>query len=292
MPMFGAHRHSGHRMLVDCHTHLNRYGPDAPATLAERYAQLRAAMDENGVDYALVLSSYLVNDDRPSARAITRLADEDPRIGVVAGWRYGAERAAELEELQALLQERRIKGIKLYPGYEPFFVHDPAVYGVYALAREYRVPVVIHTGDTYSPHGRVKYAHPLEVDEVAVQFRDVTFVICHLGNPWFADTMEVVYKNPNVVTDISGLTLGAFDERFQPVLVRKVNEAIAYINDPDKLMFGSDWPIADVTSYVRFVQQLDLTEAEREGLMWRNAARVFGIDEAVLHHADEQGRHA
>ncbi len=283
-------------MLVDCHTHLNRYGPDAPARLEDRFAQLRAAMDTNGVDYALILSSYLVNDDRPSARAIARLVDGDPRLGVIAGWRYTAEPTAEREELRALLQEGRIKGIKLYPGYEPYFVHDPAVHGVYAIASEFGVPVVIHTGDTYAAHGRVKFAHPLEVDEIAVRFRDVTFVICHLGNPWFADTMEVVYKNPNVVTDISGLTLGAFDERFGPVLVRKVNEAIGYINDPDKLLFGSDWPIADVTSYVRFVQQLDLTEAEREGLLWRNAARVFDIDmeaaqraSAGITHSHEQG---
>jgi uncharacterized protein len=32
----------------------------------------------------------------------------------------------------------------------------------------------------------------------------VNFVICHLGNPWVTDAMEVIYKNPNVVGDISG----------------------------------------------------------------------------------------
>ena len=50
---------------------------------------------------------------------------------------------------------------------------------------------------------------------MAVDFRDVTFVICHLGNPWLTDAMEVIYKNDNVVGDISGFTLKHFEERFE-----------------------------------------------------------------------------
>jgi hypothetical protein len=39
------------------------------------------------------------------------------------------------------------------------------------------------------------------VDDVAVDHRDLQIIICHLGNPWFRDCMEVVYKNPNVSAD-------------------------------------------------------------------------------------------
>jgi predicted TIM-barrel fold metal-dependent hydrolase len=88
----------------------------------------------------------------------------------------------------------------------------------------------------------------------------------------------VLYKNPNVFGDISGFTLGDFQPRFERLMARKLNDLVAWVNDPGKLMFGTDWPISFVPSYVDFARRLELTDAEREGLLWRNAARVFGLD--------------
>jgi uncharacterized protein len=265
-------------MIIDCHVHLNRYGNGEAADLTTRHAQLRDEMDRHGVDYALVLSSYIGNDDRPDTLQILDAVEDDPRIGVVAAVSYLNYRAADLADLRSLLREGRIKGLKLYPGYEPFYVHDPRMRVVYELAGEFSVPVMIHTGDTYDPKGKVKYSHPLEVDEVAVDFRDVTFVICHLGNPWITDAMEVIYKNPNVVGDISGFTLGHFEERFERFMLQQVNEVVAFAGDPSKLLYGTDWPIADMGSYIRFVNNLQLTPEENDKIFWRNAARLFRIE--------------
>lgn len=269
-------------MIIDCHVHLNRYDDEEPATLRDRYLRLRAEMDLHGIDYALVLSSYLGNESRPDVHEILDVVTGDPHIGVVAAVSYLNYRAADLAELRVLLSAGLIKGLKLYPGYEPFYVHDPRMRVVYELAGEFDVPVMIHTGDTYDPKGKVKYSHPIEVDEVAVDFRDVTFVICHLGNPWITDAMEVIYKNPNVVGDISGFTLGHFEERFEQFMVQQVREVIAFAGDPSKLLYGTDWPIADMGSYKRFVRNLNLTEAETEQILWRNTARLFRIDTDAL----------
>jgi uncharacterized protein len=265
-------------MIIDCHVHLNRYGEGESSSLRDRYLRLRAEMDRHGVDYALVLASYLNNDARPNTREILDVVGHDDRIGVVASVSYLHYRAADLADLRFLLREQRVKGIKLYPGYEPFYVHDPRMRVVYELAGEFGVPVMIHTGDTYDPKGRIKYSHPIEVDEVAVDFRDVTFVICHLGNPWITDAMEVIYKNPNVVGDISGFTLGQFEERFERFMLQQVNEVVAFAGDPSKLLYGTDWPICDMGSYIRFVNNLNLTPEENDLIFWKNAARLFRID--------------
>lgn len=265
-------------MIIDCHTHLNRYEEDEPASLRDRYALLRSEMDHHGVDYALVLSSFTVNERRPSLDQILEVVGDDPRIGVVAGVSYREYRAQDLAHLRSLLNQGRIRGLKLYPGYEPFFVSDPRMRVVYELAGEFGVPVMIHTGDTFDPRGKLKYAHPLEVDEVAVDFPEVTFVICHLGNPWITDAMEVIYKNDNVVGDISGFTLKHFEERFERYMLRQVEEVIAFAGDRSKLLYGTDWPICDMGSYLRFVDKLELTPGEREQILWRNCARVFGLE--------------
>lgn len=265
-------------MIIDCHTHLNRYEDEEPEALSDRYRLLRAEMDTHGVDYALVLSSYTVNDRRPSVDELLEVVADDPRIGVVAGVSYRDYRAHDLAHLRQLLKEGLVRGLKLYPGYEPFYVSDPRMRVVYELAGEFGVPVMIHTGDTFDPKGKLKYAHPLEVDEVAVDFRDVTFVICHLGNPWITDAMEVIYKNDNVVGDISGFTLKHFEERFERYMLRQVEEVIAFAGDRSKLLYGTDWPICDMGSYLRFVDKLELTPREREQILWRNSVRVFGLE--------------
>jgi predicted TIM-barrel fold metal-dependent hydrolase len=270
----------GQGMIIDCHTHLNRYDPQAPPTLAERWNLLQAEMAANGVDHALVLSSYDITPDRPSTQELLDFIGADPRVGIVAGVSSSRGWVQEVPQLRRLLEARKIKGIKLYPGYQSFYVHDRQLRPVYELAAEFGVPVMIHTGDTFDPRARVKYAHPLEVDEVAVDFREVTFVICHLGSPWFVDAMEVIYKNENVVADISGLTIGEFAPRFEQFALPKLREVMDFINDPSKLLFGTDWPISDIASYLRFVQKLDLTVEEMEGLLWRNAARVFRLARA------------
>lgn len=263
-------------MIIDCHTHLNRYTPDLPRALDDRHAQLRAEMDAHGIAYALVLTSYDVTADRPSIPDVLAALERDPRLGVVAGIRH-AHLAADLPQLRELLRARRIRALKLYPGYEPYRLTDPSLRQVYALAAEFGVPVMIHTGDTYDPGTHVRLAHPLDVDDVAVEHRGVRFVMCHVGNPWLTDAAEVLYKNPNVFGDISGFTLGDFQPRFERVMARKLNDLVAWVNSPDKLMFGTDWPISGIGSYLEFVRRLELTPDEREGLMWRNAARVFGL---------------
>jgi predicted TIM-barrel fold metal-dependent hydrolase len=265
-------------LIIDCHTHLNRYADGEPASLEERYRALKSDMKRHGVDYALVLSSYKVSEERPGVQELLEVVGDDPQIGVVAGVSYYNYRAHDLAELRILLRTGQIKALKLYPGYEAFYVHDPRMRVVYELAAEFGVPVMIHTGDTYDPKGRLKYAHPLEVDEVAVDFRDVTFVICHLGNPWVTDAIEVIYKNENVVGDISGLTLGQFEERFEKYMLQQVNEVLAFAGDPSQLLYGTDWPICDMGSYIRFVRNLNLSREETDMILWRNAARIFHLE--------------
>lgn len=276
-------------MIIDCHTHLNRYDDTQPVTLPERYRLMKTQMQLHGIDYALVLTSYKDNERRPSLEEVLEIAGNDPQIGVVAGISYKNYRAHDLANLHTLLKNGRIKGLKLYPGYEPFYPSDPRMRVVYELAGEFGVPVMIHTGDTFDPQGKVKYARPLEVDEVAVDFRDVTFVICHLGNPWVTDTMEVIYKNANVVADFSGLTLGHFEERFERYMLEQINEFVAFAGDPSKLLFGTDWPIADMGDYIRFVRQLNLSEEENELILWKNAARIFKIDVTTSEASTEGG---
>ncbi len=265
-------------MIIDCHTHLNNYHDEASHSLTADLARLQAEMRRHRVDVSLVLTSYKVSPGRPSARAVVEATQDLPNIHVVAGISWQTFCQADVDELRSLLTAGAIKGLKLYPGYEPFYPGDPKLTPAYLLAEEFDVPVMIHTGDTYAPTGKVKFAHPLHVDEVAVDFPRVKFLICHLGNPWFRDCMEVVYKNENVYTDISGLTLGQFTDRFEAYMRQQLKEMILWGVNPNKVLYGTDWPLASMESYLAFMEELKLPPGDKDMLFFENAAALFKLD--------------
>lgn len=268
-------------MIIDCHVHLNNYDSDDVDSLGASLEKLRTTMRRNRVDAAVILTSYKVSPGRPSTRQVVEAVRGMPNLHVVGGISFSAFDTPAAEELEALLASGSLKGLKLYPGYEPFYPSDPKLEPAYALAARYDVPVMIHCGDTYSPRGKVKYSHPLHVDEVAVDHPDVKFVICHLGNPWFADTMELVYKNQNVYADISGLALGEFTDRFEVYMSRQLQDILVWGVDPTRLLYGSDWPISSMESYLAFMEDLKIPVKEREAIMWENAATLFKLPRAA-----------
>jgi uncharacterized protein len=265
-------------MIIDCHTHVNHYEDETVEALPGSLQKLQLAMRRNRVDVSLILTSYKVVPGRPSTRAVVEATRDLPNLHVIAGISWTTFSQADVDDLRLLLDEGAIKGLKLYPGYEPFYPADRKLAPAYELAAAYDVPVMIHTGDTYARTGKVKYSHPLNVDEAAVDFPGVKFVICHLGNPWFRDCMEVVYKNDNVYTDMSGLTLGGFTDRFEAYMRQQLKEMILWGVEPSKVLYGTDWPLVTMESYLQFVDELRLPARDKDQMLFQNAAALFKLD--------------
>jgi predicted TIM-barrel fold metal-dependent hydrolase len=269
-------------MIIDVHTHINNYHEDRVVSLEDCLSRLTDAMAENNVDYSLILTSYIVNQHRPSIRQVVEATRDKKNLGVVAGISFLNYKEKDLRELSDFLKDGLIKGLKLYPGYEPFYPYDNRLKVVYDLAVEYDVPVMFHSGDTYTPKGRIRFSHPIHIDDVAVDNPDMKIVICHVGNPWIKDCMEVVYKNKNVYADFSGLVLGDFTEKFEKYMKSQLEEMILYAGEPEYLLYGTDWPISTMKSYLAFMKQLDLPEEKKELILWKNAAKFFKIDVSKL----------
>jgi len=183
-----------------------------------------------------------------------------------------------LDKIEQALHNPRAVGIKLYPGYYPFSVNDPIYEPVYELAAQFNIPVVIHSGDSFSDRGLIKYSHPLAIDELAVTHRRNFFVITHLGDPWVKETAEIVRKNPNVGTDISGLLIGSWacleEMGSEPLIVNEFRHGLMYAMSWDKVLFGSDWPLAPLTAYLDFVTRI-VPEKHPEKVLEKNAFNIF-----------------
>jgi predicted TIM-barrel fold metal-dependent hydrolase len=182
-----------------------------------------------------------------------------------------------LQDLRNDLGKPDCVGIKIYLGYYPFYAYDDVYEPVYKLAKEYNVPVVFHTGDTYSERGRLRFSHPLTIDEVAVKHREMTIMMAHFGDPWVLDGAEVVYKNRNVYADLSGLVVGADgdikklqDTRFFDHLLH----ALTFTNNYEKFLFGTDWPLTPIKPYVEFIQDIIPIEYH-QNVFYDTALQVF-----------------
>ena len=183
-----------------------------------------------------------------------------------------------LDSFETKMNEDTTAGIKIYTGYQPFYATDDIYKPFYKLAQKYDVPVVFHMGDTANSMGRLKYSHPLVVDDVAVDFPNVRFVIAHCGTPWVADAVEVAAKNKNVYIDLSGLMEGKFEaktqiEQFKPYL-DVFRTWFNYLGNYKKLMYGSDWPLVDFASYIEVIKSI-VPEFAYEDVFYNNAIRVF-----------------
>jgi uncharacterized protein len=179
------------------------------------------------------------------------------------------------------LRSGRYGCIKIYLGYVHQYAYDKNYEPAYLLAEKYDVPVVFHTGDTNSTRAKLKFADPLTIDEVAVDHPKVRFVLAHGGNPWIESAAEVAYKNPNVYLDGSALLIGNLDRmapgKVDKYVVRPLAWVFGYLEDPKKLMFGSDWPLTDINSYVKAFKRA-IPREHWKAVFHDNAARVFRLN--------------
>ena len=189
-------------------------------------------------------------------------------------------------EEQAGLVEENLKreecvGIKLYPGYKHFYIYEKEFAPIYALSEKYMKPVAVHTGLTASNNGLLKYSHPLVLDEAAVRWPQVQFVMCHFGNPWLEDAVGVLEKNPNVAADFSGLLEQKISdsERFvrkKQGYMRMLKDWLEYLDCYDRIMFGTDWPLANLEDYIWFMKKI-IPQEEWEKVFFSTANRIYGL---------------
>lgn len=169
--------------IIDCHVHLNNYAQinkvgNGFVSLEERFSSLVESMDDNNIDYSLILSSYKVDVDRPSTSKIIDITKKySDKLGVVAGFTIDNHTDEDLKNCRAWLKDGRIRGIKLYCGYEHYYPSDQRYQQVYDMCVEYRSPVMIHTGDVFSRTAKIKYAHPLNIDDIAVDNPELKIVM-------------------------------------------------------------------------------------------------------------------
>lgn len=185
------------------------------------------------------------------------------------------------EKVEAHLALDQCCGIKLYPGYEKSYITEEKYTPLYQLAEKYHKPVAVHMGLTAYNKAHLKYSHPMILDEVAADYPEVNFVLCHFGNPFLESTVAVLEKNHNVYTDLSGLIEGRVNvEQYfseKSFYTNALTGWLTYLGCWDRVMFGTDWPIVNMSEYIQFIQKL-VPEAHHEQVFYQNANTFYNFN--------------
>lgn len=283
-------------MIVDFHVHASRpehenpwtmeflrsqYEGDVDALMAEVLTPsgLRRYIQQNGIDHAVILAEVNpVTTGTCSNEFTAELAREanalpDPPSGPKGRLIPFAslnpyidnDLAARLEEL--VLGEG-LRGLKVYPVYQLHYTNDPRLYPLYAKAQELGVPVLVHTGSSAFKGARIKYGDPLHLDDVAIDFPELTILMAHAGRPfWYEQAFWMARRHENVYLEISGLPAKNLLTYFPRL------EMLA-----DKVVYGSDWPGNPyIRRNIEAIQALPLSDESKAKILGGNAARILDL---------------
>jgi predicted TIM-barrel fold metal-dependent hydrolase len=176
-------------------------------------------------------------------------------------------------QARRLFEELGIRMIKLHPPHQLFSPNDylsgnSALSRIYEAAQEAGRPVMIHTGTSTFPSARNRFADPMPVDDVAVDFPRLKIILAHAGRPLYGESaFFLARRHPNVFLDLSGIP------------PKKLLGHLPRLSEiADKVLWGTDWPSPGVASPSRNVEAfraLPLPPEAREKILVGNAARLF-----------------
>ena len=157
--------------------------------------------------------------------------------------------------------ELGLKGVKLHPDIQRFGIDDPRMDKIYELCSS-RLPILMHTGDH-----RFDFSNPNRMMPVLEKYPDLTVIGAHFGG-WsvWDEATEKLSSFKNFFVDCSSSLYAMTAEKARELIM-------AY--GTERVLFGTDYPMWEIDTEIERFMQIDLSEEQREDILYNNAARMF-----------------
>ncbi|MFJ6392912.1 amidohydrolase family protein [Streptomyces sp. NPDC091972] len=275
-------------MRIDAHHHLwdlsvrdQPWTHDLPVLRRTFSADdLRPVLRAHRIDATVVVQTIPVPEETPELLA---LAETDPHVAAVVGWADLTDPALKdrLAQLRSAPGGASLVGIRhgVQDESDPEWLDRPQVHrGLRAASEAGLVYDLLVRPDQLPAAVRAVQALP-----------EVRFVLDHAGNPvigadgmsaWNAPIRELASCD-NVAVKLSGLITRT---RYPAVpALRPYADVLLSALGPDRLMYGSDWPVCllaagyDEVLSVAEALMAQLSPAEQASVFGNTAARWYGI---------------
>lgn len=278
-------------MITDCHVHIEPLHMFKPGALEliknkrpdfDRILEFGRSpksflkhMDQAGIDRATLIN-YVAPDviglTADVNEWIAEYVKEDPKRLIASGGLHPLQSANILRDLEHLAR-LGLRLIKIHPPHQLFYPNDylngmNQLRVIYEFAQAHGMPIMFHTGTSVFPGARNKYGDPIYVDDVAVDFPDLTILLAHGGRPlWMDSAFFLIRRHPNVYLDISGIP---------PKMLLNYFPRLGEI--AHKTLFGTDWPgpgVPDIGRNLAEFRALPLSDDAKQAILSRTALNIW-----------------
>jgi predicted TIM-barrel fold metal-dependent hydrolase len=237
--------------------------------------QLNAA----GIDKAVLLGEDLSSrfgDTVVSNEEIQTLVSLCPErlVGFAS---VDPRRSDGLKILEKAFSEFKLSGLKLNPSNQGFMPNDPLMKPFYDLCLKYNKPVLFHAGMTWMKNAHSKYSHPLNFEDVALEYPQLRICLAHYGWPWIMDTTMLLLKYPNVYADTALLYFDSPKQFFETTFNNQMGEYWIDRMLFDKILFGSNYPRIEQKRMIDALDVLKLRPENKRRIKGGNALRFLGM---------------
>lgn len=268
--------------MIDYHTHVGTVEHFGPEFLAEGLKMrgkpvMGRSLDEHyaamqGVERCIVLAfrsrhlgfevpnEYVAEYCRRDPHKLIGFASVDPHD------------CNALDELKDAVRNLGLKGLKTSPIYQAYDPMDERMLPIYRFCEDNGVPILTHHGTTFPRRAPLKWAHPEQVEQVALAFPELRIIIAHIGHPWEVETISVIRKHPNVYSDVSALF-------YRPWQLYNSLSLCKEYGVWHKLIFGTDYPVTTVEESLAGLRKM-AEYAEKVPIPTFTAADI----EALIHN--------
>lgn len=280
-------------MIIDFHTHTF---PDKIAAFAVNKLKhasktvafsdgtasgLCAGMKKAGVDRAVVLP--VVTNPAKTASMNSVSIEKTGCDGLIYFGGIHPDTPDAYGELRRLARAG-IAGVKIHPVYQGVDIDDPRYLRILEKAGELGLTVMAHAGEDIGFPGVVRCS-PEMIERALRQAGAVRIICAHMGG-WrnWDSVVDCLADQPNVMLD-TAFSLGCFTplgpQDYSPEQTRMLDgqsfAALVRAFGAGRVLFGSDSPWADPSDVIDMIRKAPLTEAEKEDILGKNAARLLAL---------------
>lgn len=249
-----------------------------PEATVERLLQL---MDACEIDQAVCYAPFSNQMESDQIGWNEWLAKEISQHDRLYGFGTLNFQQTNMKEQVEQIADLGLKGIKLHPAYQKFNILSPQAYEAYAAAEEHNLFLSFHTGIHWH---RIKDYDVVLFDEIAYHFQKLKFSMEHVGGyHFFPEALAVIVNNIRRGTVYGGLTsvFTLDSNRFWHLNRERLLELVAQAG-AKQLIFGLDFPYnleKETKIGLEAIDNLNLTEEERDLVLGGNLRRVLGIED-------------
>lgn len=271
-------------MLIDFHTHIfpEKIAERALASLTQNILDvtgecsgahpkhagtadaLRQSMQENNVDISVVMP---IATTVTQSSSINRFAAEiNGQKGLYSfGSLHPMQENAE-EELEKI-KRLGLKGIKLHPEYQQFYINSPESIRVLKKAEELGLYVLLHAGEDAGMRPPFHCTPDLLADALN-SLSGKNIIAAHMGGFNCNEEFLKLLAGSEIYIDTS-FCLDKLPTALAEDIIKK--------HGADKVLFGSDSPWERPQSILEGLKKLNITAEEFDKITYKNASQILGI---------------